>query len=235
MKKFWAVLALTASTGLGLADAVSDAARADLARERRRLSADVRGLADLSRRLEQSLSALAAAARAVNDAVGRSDPPDEITRREEGVSAAEQDVHTLLDRRRLLADRVVERRRTIAALEADVSGKKVADALSGRWAVLVDPGEQRGSFRLNLEGTIVSGDYTLEGGFSGSLRGTLVNDRLRLERVDSKLGFSAIYYGRLARDSGSISGTWDATDVSGGSPGSGRWRAVREEEKEETP
>jgi hypothetical protein len=235
VKKICAVLALAAMTGVGLADAVSDAARAELARERRRLSADVRVLADVSRRLEQSLSALAAAARAVNDAVGRSDPPDEITRREEAVSAAEQDALALLDRRRLVADRVVERRRTIAALEADVSGKKVADALSGRWTVLVDPGEQKGTFRLNLEGTIVSGDYTLEGGFSGSLRGTLVNDRLRLERVDSKLGFSAIYYGRLARDSGSISGTWDATDISGGSPGSGRWKAVREEEKEETP
>ena len=30
----------------------------------------------------------------------------------------------------------------------------------------------------------------------GSLRGTLVNERLRLERVDSKLGFSAVFYGR---------------------------------------
>jgi len=228
-----AVFVIASGSVFSLADAVSDATRADLARERRRLGSDVRSLSDLTRRLETSLSQLASAARVVSDAVGRGDPPDEITRREDAVSAAEQEVHALLDRRRLIADRVVERRRTIAALESDLSGRRSVDALTGRWSVLLDPGEQKGTLRLNLDGTIVSGEYTLEGGFSGSLRGTLVNDRLKLERVDSTLGFSAIYYGRLSRDSSTISGTWESTDVSGGAPSSGRWRAVREEEKEE--
>ena len=218
------------------ADAAADAARAELARERRRLGADVRHLAEVTRRLETSLSQLAGAVRAVADATGRADSgPDELTRREDAVSAAEQEVRGLLERRRLLADRVVERRRTIAALEDDLLGKKPPDAITGRWVVLVDPGEQKGVFRMSLEGTIVSGEYTLEGGYSGSLRGTLVNDRLRLERVDSRLGFSAVYYGRLVRDGPSISGTWEATTFGEGTPGSGRWKAVREEEKEETP
>ena len=87
----------------------------------------------------------------------------------------------------------VERRRSIVALEAELQTKKPSDALSGRWSVQLDPGSQRGVFRMTLEGAIVSGDYTLDGGFSGSLRGTLVNDRLRIERVDSRLGFSAIF------------------------------------------
>jgi hypothetical protein len=88
---------------------------------------------------------------------------------------------------------------------------------------------------MSLDGTIVSGEYTLEGGYSGSLRGTLVNDRLRLERVDSKLGFSSIYYGRVAREGASIAGTWESTTFGGGEPGAGRWHAVREDEKEEAP
>jgi hypothetical protein len=87
---------------------------------------------------------------------------------------------------------------------------------------------------MTLEGTLVSGDFTLEGGYSGSLRGTLIGDRLRIERVDSRLGFSTVYFGRVARDGNSIAGTWESTALGGGAPGSGRWRAVREAEKEET-
>ncbi len=86
---------------------------------------------------------------------------------------------------------------------------------------------------MTLDGTIVSGEYTLEGGFSGSLRGTLVNDRLRLERVDSRLGFSAIFYGRVARDGSSIAGTWEATTFGAGASGAGSGRRSGEE-KEET-
>ena len=69
--------------------------------------------------------------------------------------------------------------------------------------------------------------------FRAALRGTLVNDRLRLERVDSRLGFSAIYYGRVARDATSIAGTWEATTFGNGVAGAGVWKALREEDREE--
>ena len=231
MRRALAALLIAGGGVFVLADTVSDATRAELARERRRLSSDVRNLVDISRRVETSLSQLTAAARAVSDSAGRGDPPDEVARREDAVSAAEQEVHALLERRRILADRVVERRRTIVVLESDLVSRKAADAVTGRWSVLLDPGEQKGAFRLNLSGTIVSGEYTLEGGYSGSLRGTLVNDLLRLERVDSALGFSTVYYGRVAWDSGTIAGTWESTDLSGTTPSPGRWRAVREDEE----
>ena len=218
------------------AEPASDAARAELARERRRLSADTRTLSEVSRRLETALNQLASASRAVADAAGRNESAaEEILRREESLETSEQEVRLLLERRRLLADRVVERRRSIAALETELQTKRTPDVLSGRWAVTLDPGEQRGVFRIALDGTIVSGEYTLEGGYSGSLRGTLVNDRLRIERVDSKLGFSTVYFGRVTRDGSAIAGTWEATSFGTGSPGSGRWRALREEEKEESP
>jgi len=211
----------------------SDAARAELARERRRLAADVARLADVSRRLDAALSHLENASRAVADGVSRGDVgADELARREEAVGDAEEDVRSLLEKRRLVADRVVDRKRSIALLEADLSARKPADAVTGRWTVSIDPGDQRGVFRLSLDGAIISGDYSLEGGYTGSLRGTLVNDKLRLERVDSKLGFSAVYVGRVAPDGGSIAGTWESANFGDGGPVQGRWAAVREEEKE---
>ncbi len=221
--------------GVLLAADASEAAKAELARERRRLTSDSRTLADISRRLEVALNQLASASRAVSEAAAKNDGADEIARREDAVSESEQEVRALLERRRLLADRIVERRRSITALEGELQTRKPADAVSGRWSVTLDPGAQRGIFRMTLEGTIVTGEYTLDGGYTGSLRGTLVNDRLRLERVDSRLGFSAIFYGRVARDASSIAGTWEATTFGAGEMGAGVWRAVREEEREENP
>jgi hypothetical protein len=221
--------------GVLLAADASDAVKAELARERKRLTSDSKTLADISRRLETALNQLASASRAVSEAAAKNDGADEIARRDDAVSDSEQEVRGLLERRRLLADRVVERRRSITALEAELQTRKPADAVSGRWSVTLDPGAQRGVFRMTLEGTIVAGEYTLDGGYAGSLRGTLVNDRLRLERVDSRLGFSAIFYGRVARDASSIAGTWEATTFGEGSPGAGVWKAVREEEREENP
>ncbi|HYK41392.1 MAG TPA: hypothetical protein VE007_03315 [Thermoanaerobaculia bacterium] len=225
-----------AALALG-ADVVSDGIRADLARERRRLTTDSRALADTTRRLEAAASELASAARSVSEAASRTDVGvEEVARREDLLSASEQEVRSLLDRRRILAERVIERRRSIALLEADLLTKKPPDGLTGRWSVLLEPGEQKGVFRIRLDGTIVAGEYMLEGGDTGSLRGTLVNGRLRVERVDSKKGFSTVYFGSLARDGQSIAGTWEATTFGTGGPGSGRWRAVRDESGgEESP
>jgi hypothetical protein len=241
MRRLSLALVLLLVGGSLLADAVSDVLRSDLARERRRLAADVTSLADVTRRLEAAVNELAAAARSVADNVGKSDAsPEDIQRREDAVSAAEGDVRTLLDRRRLVAERIVERRRNVVLLAEELRSKvrpaATADVLSGKWNVTMDPGEQRGVFHLSLDNTIVSGDYTLEGGFSGSLRGTLVGDRLRMERVDSQLGFIGIFYGRLARDGSSVAGTWESTTFGVGAAGQGKWRAVPiREEGEETP
>jgi hypothetical protein len=235
MKRALTAVVLLAVAGLAAAADASDAARAELVRERRRLAADATRLTDVSRRLESALSQLASASRAVTDAVSRADVgADEMTRRDDLVAEAEQDVRSLLDRRRSLAERIVDRKRSIALLEADLATKKTTDVISGRWTVTLEPGEQRGVFRMSLEGTIVSGEYTLEGGYSGSLRGTLINDRVRLERVDSKLGFTAVFVGRVARDGATIAGTWEATTFGTGGPGSGRFLAVREEDREDS-
>jgi hypothetical protein len=228
-------LACLLIAGTLAADAASEAARAELARERRLLSADTTRLADITRRLEAALSDLAAASRAVSDAAGRAEGADEVIRREDALSSSEQEVRSLLDRRRLLSERVVDRRRSVSLLEAETQVKRSGDLLNGRWSVVVDPGEQKGVFRLTLQGALVSGEYTLEGGSTGSLRGTLISDRVKLERVDSKVGFNAVFYGRLSQDGREIAGNWVATTFGTGEAGSGRWKAVREEEKEDSP
>jgi hypothetical protein len=235
-------IVVTASAVTSIADTVTDVLRADLARERRRMASDSSQLADLGRRLETATGDLATASRSVADLAARADSSvDEIARREDAVATAEQEVRTLLDRRRLLVERLLERRRNVALLEAELRGKRPAaaasDLLSGKWNFSLDPGEQRGVFRLALDGTLVSGDYSLEGGFTGSLRGTLIGDRLRLERVDSQLGFTTVYYGRLARDGSQLAGTWESTTFGVGAAGAGKWRAqpIKEEEPEASP
>jgi len=103
------------------------------------------------------------------------------------------------------------------------------DQLSGRWTITIEPGGLEGEMSLLLDGTLVQGRYELDGGFHGSLRGTLVSGRLRLERLDSQLGFAAIYYGRLKVEGGQpkIEGKWEATQLSSGLPGGGGWVAEK--------
>lgn len=133
-----------------------------------------------------------------------------------------------LERRRTLAGRIVERARLIGSLREEIArrkaGLRVLDALTGRWEVQINPGPRRGIYRLVLDGTLVSGDYTLDGGYRGSVRGTLVGDKVTLQRIDSTLGFDATFYGKLVPAQKKISGTWEATAIAPASgPTAGTW------------
>ena len=95
---------------------------------------------------------------------------------------------------------------------------------------------RRGVYRLSLDGTILSGDYVLDGGFHGSLRGTFVGDRVTLERIDSERGLDAKFYGRLTTaPARRIAGTWEGTQIAPApvsGPVAGTWSAqpARDEE-----
>ena len=108
------------------------------------------------------------------------------------------------------------------------------DPLSGRWALTIEPGDLDGEMFLILDGTLVQGRYELDGGFTGSLKGTLVSGRVRLERVDSQLGFAAIYYGRLKAQANPprLEGKWEATQLATGLPAGGSWVAQKIHEEE---
>jgi hypothetical protein len=112
------------------------------------------------------------------------------------------------------------------ALGAQAAGD--LGVLSGPWSVTVQPGLS-GTIFLVQQGTLVSGTYEFSGGWTGSLRGTLVANKVRLERIDSQLGFAAIFYGELnlGAEPNVIQGRWEATQLATGMPSAGGWRAVR--------
>ncbi|MBW2522745.1 MAG: hypothetical protein JRI23_01155 [Deltaproteobacteria bacterium] len=118
----------------------------------------------------------------------------------------------------------------IARLEQEVGPEE--DPLSGTWRVVMEPGGQEGLMYLQLDGTLVQGTYRLSGEWSGSLRGTLVSGKVRLERIDSQVGYAATLYGKLATRAGEprLEGTWEATQLSSGLPSGGSWIAERIEE-----
>lgn len=147
----------------------------------------------------------------------------------------------LLELEALLLMRVVEvqraRRNVLtqrAALQAagGAAARRTegAGALTGRWDLTVHPGLS-GTAYLVQQGTLVSGTYELSGGWTGSLRGTLVANKIRLERIDSQLGFAAIFYGEvnLGADPDVIQGRWEATQLATGMPSAGGWRAARKD------
>ena len=145
----------------------------------------------------------------------------------------------LAEKRRALAQSVADHGRRAAALREEITRRREglrapADPVTGRWDVAINPGNRHGTLRLALDGTIVSGDYVLDGGFRGSVRGTFVGDRLTLDRIDSERGFDAKFYGRVTVGAARrIAGTWDATAIAPTQgPTAGTWSAqpARDEE-----
>jgi len=128
---------------------------------------------------------------------------------------------------------MIENRTMIASIELEVQ-RLVAEIggpdapLTGTWRFAVEPG-QEGVGYIQQQGTLVTGTYSLSGGFSGSFRGTFVAGKVRLERIDSQYGFAAIYYGRLVGrgKNARLQGNWEATQLSSGLPSMGSWTATR--------
>lgn len=133
---------------------------------------------------------------------------------------------------RALLDRIQDRLRRIRLLEERMLTlqdrvQEVAGPLAGKWEVVLLPLDQRGLFSLAQSGTLITGTYQLDGGWSGSLQGTLVNRKVHLERIDSKLGRSAEFEGYVSSDGSRIRGTWRSYELSAQEPASGQWSASR--------
>jgi hypothetical protein len=76
-------------------------------------------------------------------------------------------------------------------------------------------------------GTLVSGTYELDGGWSGSLQGTLVDRKVFLVRIDSKLGRMMELEGFLAAEGDRVRGTWLNYELAGGEGSTGHWSATK--------
>ena len=169
--------------------------------------------------------------RANADAALMQDRENEIQRLEQQVDAATQEGRLIRAQIRdehqrisLLADRIARLRKTLPSDN---------ESLTGQWDISYLPSGDKGVFSLRQSGTLLSGEYTLEGGWKGSLQGTFVGDRVLLHRIDSKLGRSSDLEGSLAPDGRTLRGTWQNFILSGGEPASGQWIAKKRPEKTE--
>jgi len=148
------------------------------------------------------------------------------------VEEAEREHAQVVEAQRDRVRTVVERARRIREYEARAGilraeQEERSGALAGTWEVALQPTGQRGVFRLEQSGVLVSGTYTLEGGWSGSLQGTLVNRKVYLVRIDSRLGRSMEFQGFVASDGATIRGTWLNYDLGAEGGAEGQWSATR--------
>ncbi len=104
--------------------------------------------------------------------------------------------------------------------------------LDGRWLLSLLPSGVKGEVSLSQSGTLVTGDYHLDNGQSGSLQGTFVNNVLVLERIDARFGRMGRLEGTLARDRLSVKGSWYSYDIASGQPVTGAFAMDRPAEEE---
>lgn len=193
-------------------------------------------LRDVERLTAAASSADAAAAssrqRLLDSLRGGDAVASDLRDEEERVIEAEAKARAAQETRRAAVSRLLERTRRIGLLQEEIARRRTAarrpaDPVTGRWQAVIDPGGQKGVFRLVLDGTLLSGDYALDGGFHGSLRGTFVGERVSIQRIDSERGFDANFYGRVQPQAKRITGTWEATAIAPTvGPVAGTWSAT---------
>ncbi|HET8945373.1 MAG TPA: hypothetical protein VFQ07_00175 [Candidatus Polarisedimenticolia bacterium] len=157
---------------------------------------------------------------------------EELDQREAALGRAEQELDALTRAARDLRVRIRDSQERIQLL-TDKSGKlrrtlpSDNETLTGTWDVTYLPTNDKGSFTLRQSGTILAGEYSLEGGWRGSLQGTFVNGKILLHRIDSKLGHSQDLEGAIAPDGKTLRGRWQNFILSGGQATSGDWVAQK--------
>jgi hypothetical protein len=165
---------------------------------------------------------------------------DSLQLRDEDLRKAESDLimhlHAMQQVRRSMLESLAAIAITEAAIERLQNDVGVAeDPITGTWRVVMEPGGHEGLMALQLDGTLIQGTYRLTGDWTGSVRGTLVAEKVRLERIDSQMGFAAILHGRLQvrGETVRLQGSWEATQLATGLPASGTWVAERVSDVEE--
>jgi hypothetical protein len=161
-------------------------------------------------------------------------PGAELAAKEAEIGAA---VQRETDVRRRLRDarlRILKGRERIAFLQTRLESFKdklprAIESLTGNWEVTYMPSGDKGYFRIEQNGTLLGGEYVLEGGWRGSLQGTFVNGKIFLQRIDSRLGRSSTIEGFLSSDGETIKGSWQNFDLSGPGPSSGSWTATKQD------
>ena len=234
-------LLLTVLVANGLTPGASaQSAAAQFAADSRQLENDVTAAQkawDEQRRLYQVLTA---AAQALENALGAADSSaNELRALEDRYSvaleAAVRQARLTSDRRR----RVYDGMDRLAAAGRRVEQEKRAaydvPMPGGLWRIELPQSNVVGLMRLTASGTMVSGDYRLSNGRSGSVRGTYTGGRLQVVRVDSQSGQDGTLSAEVDAGRGTLSGTWQRDQLATGEPSMGSWTGVRLGPGDEVP
>lgn len=162
---------------------------------------------------------------------------EQVVAIEKKVERAEQDLEALVREGRLLRALIRSTNDRIEILQERISGLRQrlpedSESLTGRWDVSYLPSGDTGVFTIRQSGTLLVGEYVLEGGWKGSLQGTFVDGTVLLHRIDSKLGRSSDLDGTLSPDGQTIRGRWQNFVLSAGSAANGTWVARKRPQDE---
>lgn len=157
------------------------------------------------------------------------------------ITNAEKQRETLIKEGERFRQRLKESLHRLSLLDEKIAELKDAlpseeESITGTWDVTLLPGGDKGLVILKQSGTIVSGQYQFEGGWKGSFQGTLINRKIFLQRIDSKLGRVGEFEGYLSADGKTMRGTWQnyeltlTEDTTLSRTPSGSWAATRREE-----
>lgn len=209
--------------------AASAQLQSDLQLERKLLALDLVGYREARTREQTTLQSVNQAMQSLDQALaGDSLALGTLETLFDNLSAARAASQIAAERVDWQIQRLQDRMRRISFLEGEAGGRSLRnESVAGRWTVQILPQNLTGTFDLRLDGAVVSGTYTVQGGASGSLRGTSVDNRLRLERIDSKGGFDSVFLGTFDPATQRITGSWTANELASGQPSRGDWSAVR--------
>jgi hypothetical protein len=231
---FALLLASTALAG-SAQETTSNPMENELRLERKLLSLDLTSYEEARRREQETSERVAEVAARLDEALaGETLSLGSLEVLREELDAAREAARTATTRVDSQIQKLEERLQRIGFLEGEAVGERRTvrqrDALTGRWRVRIQPQDQTGTFDLRLAGSVVTGTYQMEGGgasSSGSLRGTLTGNVLRLERIDAQRGFDATFDGRIGASGEFITGSWTANELAAGEAARGGWSAVR--------
>jgi len=120
-----------------------------------------------------------------------------------------QQIHMSYEEEKAIRDQISQLRESLANRD---------QVLDGRWLLTLMPSEQKGELFLTQNGTIVEGEYKLDGGQNGNVQGTFIKGHLMLERIDSQYGRMGKFEAQLMKDQNSLKGSWYSYDLASGQP-----------------
>lgn len=236
MRRILLLVAVVALASPALSEAqVADTLREQIKVRETVLTSQMEDLVTSREMLRELTSLLEEQTTAFMRAMREGETLDGIRLRDEELRRIESAIQGALFKTQQARSTVLENSTMLAALTTEVerlstevgAGKA---PLTGTWRLVVEPGQDGMAYFQQL-GALVTGTYSLSGGFSGSFRGTLVARKVRIERIDSQIGFAAIMYGRLVGQGRNmrIQGNWEATQLASGLPSKGAWTATKVE------